>query len=130
MICEFLNFIAPCYDLVRRYQPDHFSSVSQNISYFVTCRTRCEGLNRKVPSYSMVKHLNSGYINEMCNRSTCTFPIDVFYDKGSFINDFGFLISAMEKYIINVWTFLSSSKRRFNFLPLESKCIHCQQWTA
>ena len=85
MICEFLYFIAPCYDLVHRYQPDQLSNVSQNSSYFLSCKTRCEGLNRKLPSYAMIKELDLDFMwnTLLANRSTCTFPVDVSYDKGA-----------------------------------------------
>ena len=85
MICTFFSFIAPCYELVDRVQLEQSirSGGSQNNGDFLSCKSRCEGLNRKIPSYTMMEQLELGFIvNEICNGTTCTFPIDVYYDKG------------------------------------------------
>ena len=74
MICEFFYFMAPCFKLVQRYQSD----LPKNVA----CKDRCELLNRKVPSYAVIKQLDIISIVDLCNDSTCAFPIDVTYDKG------------------------------------------------
>ena len=52
--------------------------MSKNLS----CKDRCEGFDRKVPGFTVIKQLNRGSIIEMCDKSKCAFSIDVSYDKG------------------------------------------------
>ena len=78
MICDFIYFIAPCFELIQRYPPDLSSSVAKNIS----CKDRCERLDRKIPSFTVIKQLTLDSIIKMCNKPICAFPIDVSYDKG------------------------------------------------